>query len=47
MNYMPLLSNHNQFSVLPVDNIPEIDELIENPEVVQPSESIPEEPTVF
>ena len=41
MNCTPPLSSHNQYSILPVDNTPEIDEPIENPKVVQPPESVP------
>ena len=44
---MPPLSSHNRYSILPVDNTPEIDGLIENPEVVQPPESIPEKLAIF
>ena len=46
MNCTPLLSSHNRYSILPVDNTPEIDEPIENPKVVQPPESVPEEPAI-
>ena len=42
MNCTPLLSSHNRFSTLSVDNIPEIDEPVANSQVIQPLERPPE-----
>ena len=39
---MPPLSSHNQFAILSVDNIPEIDEPVADPQVVQTLEKPPE-----
>ena len=43
MNRAPLLSSHNRFSTLSVDNIPKIDEPVADPQTVQlqPSEKTP------
>jgi hypothetical protein len=35
VNCAPPLSSHNQFAILSVDNIPEIDEPVADPQVVQ------------
>jgi hypothetical protein len=44
MNSTPLLSSNNRFSILPVDNIPEIDEPIKA-KVVLNAETVPEPAT--
>ena len=41
MNSTPPLSDHNRFSVLSVDNIPEIDEPVETIKVVQTPKTLP------
>ena len=41
MNHTPPLSSHNQFFTLSVDNIPEIDEPVADPQAIQPLEKTP------